>query len=251
MWQKQPSKSSYRESIKALEADLEHANNLAAALHRDYCGDYIQMRLSYSPLAPFFLYFIEWMGCRCTDTLPNFLGLLQILVYKGYVDGIPTMSSEEKKATLRDFYDVLFPSLRQLEGDLIESEECHKRNRCSEVLSRKRTEDKRKLSERDLERDDECGICMEICTKMVLPRCGHSLCIRCFHDWNARSKSCPFCRGSLKRVNSKDLWVLITNFDVKDTMTIVRENISRFYLYVDGLPRHVRDSNVFVYDYMI
>lgn len=28
MWQKQPSRSSYRESIKALEADIQHANNL-------------------------------------------------------------------------------------------------------------------------------------------------------------------------------------------------------------------------------
>lgn len=54
----------------------------AAAIPRDYGGDYIQMRLSYSPFAPLVLFLIEWMDYRCTDTLPSCLGLLNILVYK-------------------------------------------------------------------------------------------------------------------------------------------------------------------------
>lgn len=54
----------------------------AAALPRDYCGDCIQMRLSYSLFAPFLLYLIEWMDYSCTDTLPNYLGLLHVLIYK-------------------------------------------------------------------------------------------------------------------------------------------------------------------------
>jgi len=40
------------------------------------------MRLSYGPFAPFLLYLIEWMDYSCTDTLPNYLGLLNVLVYK-------------------------------------------------------------------------------------------------------------------------------------------------------------------------
>lgn len=54
----------------------------AAALPKDYGGNCIQMRLSYSPFAPIFLYFIEWMDYSCTDILPNYLGLLHIIVYK-------------------------------------------------------------------------------------------------------------------------------------------------------------------------
>lgn len=61
--------------------------------------------------------------------------------------------------------------------------EDNKKNGCTEVLSRKRVEDRKRVSNKDLERDDECGICMENCTKMVLPNCGHALCISCFHDW--------------------------------------------------------------------
>jgi hypothetical protein len=38
--------------------------------------------LSYSPFAPILLYLIEWMDYSCTDTLPNYLGLLHILIYK-------------------------------------------------------------------------------------------------------------------------------------------------------------------------
>ncbi|KAJ4710934.1 RING finger protein [Melia azedarach] len=248
---KQPSKSSYRESLKALEADIQHANSLAAALPRDYGGDYIQMRLSYSPFAPLVLFLVEWMDYSCTDTLPCCLGLLHVLVYKVYVDGMPALSSKERKATLREFYAVIYPSLRQLEGEFLELEDKNKRNRCSEVLSIKRAEERRKLSDKDLDRDDECGICMENCTKMVLPSCGHSLCVNCFHDWNLRSQSCPFCRGSLKRVSSKDLWTLISNIDIIDMVTVAKENLRRFYLYIESLPLIIPETHPFMYDYML
>ncbi|KAF9662296.1 hypothetical protein SADUNF_Sadunf18G0038300 [Salix dunnii] len=37
---------------------------------------------------------------------------------------------------------------------------------------------------------------------------------------NTRSKACPFCRGSLMRVNSEDSWVLTCNTEVVDTEAI-------------------------------
>uniref|UniRef100_A0A7C8YD82 RING-type domain-containing protein n=1 Tax=Opuntia streptacantha TaxID=393608 RepID=A0A7C8YD82_OPUST len=254
MWQKQARRSSYRESIKVLEADIQHANTLASSLPRDYCGDYVQMRLSCSPLAPCLLYLIEWMDYACTDSLPNFLGLHHILVYKAYADGMPTISSQEKRATLREFYAVIYPTLRQLEGNLIiDLDETNKISaRSSESLSRIRVDKKRNIFDKDFDRDDECGICMEPDTKMVLPTCGHSLCIRCFHDWNSRSRSCPFCRGSLKRVSSKDLWVLTSDYhEVVDPITIARESLSRFYMYIESLPLLAPEAHFFVQDYMI
>ncbi|PRQ40059.1 putative transcription factor C2H2 family [Rosa chinensis] len=244
MWQDQPRKSCFGESIKALEADIQHANSLAASLPRDYGGNSIQMRLSYSPFAPLFLYFIEWMDYSCTDILPNYLGLLHIIVYKVYVDGVPSISSKEQKVTIREFYAVIYPYLRQLEGEFNELEDNKKR-------SQKRMEDRKNLSDQDLERDDECGICMENYAKMVLPNCGHSMCITCFHDWNARSQSCPFCRGNLKRVSSTDLWVLTRNSDVIDAVTLAKENLRRFYLYVENIPVVMPATHVVVYDYML
>ena len=65
----------------------------AASLPRDCGGVYIQMRLSYSPLAPLFLYLIEWMDYSCTDTLPSYLGLLHVLVYKVVLFAYVTISS--------------------------------------------------------------------------------------------------------------------------------------------------------------
>jgi len=35
----------------------------------------------------------------------------------------------------------------------------------------------------DDDREDECGICLEACTKMVLPNCNHAMCINCYRDW--------------------------------------------------------------------
>ncbi|KAF9604087.1 hypothetical protein IFM89_002762 [Coptis chinensis] len=262
MWQKQPKKSSYEESIKALEADILHANTLAAALPRDYGGECVQMRLSYSPFAPFFLLLIEWMDYSCTDALPNYLGLLHILIYKIHLDGMTTISSHERRATLREFYGlypepllkvtVIFPYLKQLQGELTELGDSYKRSwHTDQINDNKAVEEKRELSDKDSDREHECGICMEACAKMVLPNCGHSMCIDCFRNWNLRSQTCPFCRDNLKRVNSDDLWVLSSNCDVIDKATLAEENLRCFYLYVNNLPLANADTIFFIHDYII
>ncbi|XP_040373631.1 E3 ubiquitin-protein ligase AIRP2 isoform X2 [Rosa chinensis] len=160
-----------------------------------------------------------------------------------------SLVSENLSRLLRLIYNmpiasVIYPYLRQLEGEFNELEDNKKR-------SQKRMEDRKNLSDQDLERDDECGICMENYAKMVLPNCGHSMCITCFHDWNARSQSCPFCRGNLKRVSSTDLWVLTRNSDVIDAVTLAKENLRRFYLYVENIPVVMPATHVVVYDYML
>lgn len=237
MYQKQSNTNSslFRESIEALEAHIRHANTLAAALPPDDEGDSVQMKLSYSTFAPYLLYLIDWMDYSCTDSLPSYLGLLHILVYKVYVDGIQTMSSQERRATLREFYAVIYPSLKQLDGYLIELKDV----------------DKKKIYCKDVNKEDECGICMETCDKMVLPNCGHSMCIRCFRDWHMRSKSCPFCRGSLKKVNSGDLWVLTSERDSVDVITLAKENLRCFYLYIESLPFVFPDTHFLLYEYLI
>lgn len=255
MWQKQNHKSSpFRDSIKALEADIQHANTLAASLPRYYEGDYIQMKLSYGPFAPILLLFIEWMDFTCTDYLPSYLGLLRILVYKVYVDGmhVPSATSEDRKATLREFYGVMYPSLKQLEDyftDLVE--ESNARTKLSTKSIIKGIEGTKNYCSKDVEREHECGICMENCTKMVLPVCGHSMCNNCFNDWNIRSQSCPFCRGSLKKVSSGDLWVLTSKNDVIDLFTLAKENLRNFYSYIENLPLMVPETHLYIYDYLI
>ncbi|CAN6448930.1 unnamed protein product [Victoria cruziana] len=240
-------KPSYKESLKALEADIQHANTLAASIPSDFDGACLQMRLSYSPLAPIFLFIIKWMDF----SLSSWLGLLHILIYKVYVDGKTTISAEERKASLREFYAVIYPSLQQLEADYVKLEDSKLTARSDERSTRKRIEDRKKISDLDLEREEECGICMEPCGKVVLPNCGHAMCIKCFRDWNTRSKSCPFCRDSLKRVNSRDLWVLTNTSEVIDTAMLAQENLRQFYIYIEKLPVIMPESLFFVYDYTI
>ncbi|XP_060214110.1 E3 ubiquitin-protein ligase AIRP2-like isoform X2 [Lycium barbarum] len=252
MWQNQSQHSSFRESIKALEADVQHANTLAAALPRDLDGDCVQMKVSYGFLAPFLLFLIEWMDYSCLDTLPSCLGLLHILVYKVYVDRMPTMTPQERKATIREFYAIIYPSLKQLDSNLVElMKENHKVTQLSNTSNGGGVEEKRQ-SCNSIQEEEECGICMETGSKVVLPNCSHSMCVGCFHDWYIRSQSCPFCRGSLTRVNSRDLWVLTSNCDVVDSTVLAQDNLRCFYLYIDKLPLAVPDStNVMLYDYMI
>ncbi|CAM8884083.1 unnamed protein product [Rhodiola kirilowii] len=236
MWKTQPGKKScYKESIKALEADVQNANALATALPTDHGGDFVQLRLSYSLFAPLLVHLIEWLDCSCTDSLPSYLGLLHILVDKVYVDGMRTMSSQDRKASLKEFYAVIYPSLMLLRDDF------QAIDGVSELLEKGLKE----------ELEDECTICMDEFNKIVLPSCGHSMCSNCFHDWNWRSQTCPFCRGCLDGVEVGDLWVLTGVRDVIDTMTLAKQNLRRFYRYIENLPLVMPDNHLFIYDYLI
>ncbi|KXG33947.1 uncharacterized protein LOC110433320 isoform X1 [Sorghum bicolor] len=239
---------SLRGSLKALEADIHHANALAHAIHRAYGGACVQMRLSYSSMAPIILNLIQWMDCSCSlsYTLPSYLGLLEVLVYKVYVDEDASISTIERRASLKEFYAIIYPFLQQLEGNLMDKD-CKDKGWCKESAAG----GGRKLVADD-DREDECGICLETCTKMVLPNCNHAMCINCYRDWYTRSQSCPFCRGSLKRVRSRDLWVLTGDDDVIDTVTLEKENVKHFLSFIDSLPLIVPDNMLLVYyDYLV
>lgn len=67
-------------------------------------------------------------------------------------------------------------------------------------------------------------------------------------DRGARSQSCPFCRDSLKRVNSEELWIYTSSCDIADLSTIMRENLKRLFMYIDKLPLVVPDPLVVTYD---
>lgn len=55
----------------------------ASDFPREYDGACLQMRMSYSPAAHLFLFFVQWTDCH----LAGALGLLRILIYKvSYAD---------------------------------------------------------------------------------------------------------------------------------------------------------------------
>ncbi|MBA0879219.1 hypothetical protein Goshw_009313 [Gossypium schwendimanii] len=247
----QLSKSSYQDFLKILKADIQHANALAAAIPRAKSGAHLQMKLVYNHLAPLFLFLLQWMDSSCICLLPRFLNLFHILVYKVYADGRSNISRRGRKATIREFYGVILPSLQRLHGNLGELE-LDDDKEAGGSSAKKRVDLDNRLGNIDFEREDECGICLEPCTKMVLPNCCHAMCIKCYRNWNTKSESCPFCRGSLKRVNSEDLWVLTCNDDVVDNKTVSQEDLLRFYLYINSLPKDFPDALFLVYyEYLI
>ncbi|PON51168.1 ABA insensitive ring protein [Parasponia andersonii] len=237
-------RKSFKDSLKALEADIQFANTLASDYPREYDGACLQMRLSYSPVAQFFLFLVQWTDCH----LAGALGLLRILIYKVYENGKTTMSIHERKASLKEFYSVIFPSLLQLQKGITEVDDRKQKEICASKYKKRDEFDKGKVSEIDMEREEECGICMEISSKVVLPNCNHSMCLKCYRDWRARSQSCPFCRDSLKRVNSCDLWIYTSTTDVVDLSAISRENLMRLLMYIDKLPLLVPDPAFVSYD---
>jgi len=108
----------------------------ASDISRDYDGACLQMRMSYSPAAHLFLFLVQWTDCH----LAGALGLLRILIYKVelcsfgwdctffslvltgslktclfpipqvYVDGTTTMTTHERKASIREFYGKFLSS---------------------------------------------------------------------------------------------------------------------------------------------
>ncbi|KAL1829723.1 E3 ubiquitin-protein ligase AIRP2 isoform X1 [Daucus carota subsp. sativus] len=237
-------RKSFKDSLKILEADIQHANTLASDFSREYDGASIQMRMSYSPAAHLFLFLVQWTDCH----LAGALGLLRILIYKVYVDGTTTMSTHERKASIKEFYSVIYPSLVQLERGVTDTEDKKQKAVCVERYKRRDDEEHWQRSDVDIEREEECGICMETNCKIVLPNCHHAMCLKCYREWRTRSKSCPFCRDSLKRVNSGDLWVYMDSTDIVDTATLTRDNLRRLFLYIDKLPVIVPDHLFDTYD---
>ncbi|GER55808.1 RING/U-box superfamily protein [Striga asiatica] len=239
-------RKSFKDSLKALEADIQHANTLASGYPRECDGAWLQMRLSYSPCAHILLFLFQWTECR----LAGALGLICILIYKAYGDGKMTMSVHERKASIKEFYGVIFPSLLQLHGGITDADERKQREICATKYKRKVeiTNKGKKLSETEIEREEECGICMEMNTKFVLPTCNHSLCMKCYKDWQSRSQSCPFCRDSLKRIRSGELWIYTSKCDIIDLSTFERENLKRLFMYVDKLPVVVPDAMLISHD---
>ncbi|GAY43991.1 hypothetical protein CUMW_078850 [Citrus unshiu] len=216
----QLAKSSYQDSLKVLEADIQHANALAAAIPRAKGGARLQMKLVYDHWAPLFWFLLQWVSA----------------------DDRPSLTSPGRKATIREFYGVILPSLQRLHSNLRELDDAKIEN--LEIGSFDRMRGDSQVGSADLEREDECGICLEPCTKMVLPNCCHAM--------NTKSESCPFCRGSMKRVNSEDLWVLTCTDDVIDPETVSKEDLLRFYLYINSLPKDYPDALFVVYyEYLI
>ncbi|KAK3043322.1 hypothetical protein RJ639_002565 [Escallonia herrerae] len=247
---------SCQDSLKVLEADVQQANMLAASVLRSNGGAFLQMKL-----------LISHVHQVCQDKKPTF-------------------PSHGRKATIREFYAVILPTLQRLHENLSVLDVNQDEGQSLEMIMRKKSAKKKKHPDIDLEREDECGICLEPCTKMVLPNCCHAMCINCYRDWyvdaspfflvllspdslvnilflvrvllfygryrNMRSESCPFCRGSLKRVDSGDLWVLTCNGDVVDQETASKEEMLRFYLYIKSLPKAIPDALFFMYyEYLI
>ncbi|KAK7330587.1 hypothetical protein VNO77_24783 [Canavalia gladiata] len=239
------SPSSFRDSLKALEADIQHANMLAASISKGKGRSCLQMKLVYNKLAPIILFLFPWMDCSCSCLLSSHYNLFRVVVYKVHTSGKPNIYSCGRKATIRDFYSVILPSLQRLHLDL--NDITHDRDHNVEMVINRNEEDKRKPCDLELERENECGICLESCTKVVLPGCCHAMCINCYNDWNTRSESCPFCRGSLKRVKSGDLWTLTCSGDVIDMQTIYREDMLRLDLFVNNLPEYIPDALFFMY----
>ncbi|KAG2404674.1 hypothetical protein LR48_Vigan03g093600 [Vigna angularis] len=223
-------RKSFKDSLKALEADIQFANTLASEYSSG--GASFQMRLSYSPAAQFFLFLVQWTDCH----LAGALGLLRILIYKAYEDGKTTISIYERKASLKEFYGVVFPSLLQLHRGITDVEDRKQKHLCATKYNLKDLTSKGKFSETDIEREEECGICLEMNSMVVLPNCYHSMCMECYQDWHARSQSCPFCRDSLKRVNSDDLWIYISSSEINDLASINKENLKRLFMYIESLP---------------
>lgn len=139
-----------------------------------------------------------------------------------YTDGRPRISRHGRKATISDFYGLLLyihiyiyifvvillgyleklitihlilnetaiilPSLQRLHYDLVDSDDITGKDNLSLKTSSKNKNNNilergNSFAHFDLDREDECGICLEPCTKMVLPSCCHAMCINCYRDW--------------------------------------------------------------------
>lgn len=132
-------------------------------------------------------------------TISDFYGLLlyihtYIYIYNIFV--VILLGYLEKLITIHLILNetaIILPSLQRLHYDLVDSDDITGKDNLSLKTSSKnknKNKNNNNILERgnsfahfDLDREDECGICLEPCTKMVLPSCCHAMCINCYRDW--------------------------------------------------------------------
>ncbi|KAI0500607.1 hypothetical protein KFK09_018821 [Dendrobium nobile] len=88
-----------------------------------------------------FLFLVQWTDC----SLAGALGLLRILIYKVYIDGTTTMSTHERKASIKEFYGIT--DMR------IKNKKQYVRKGIEEEMMRTEGSSRRF----DAEREEECG----------------------------------------------------------------------------------------------
>lgn len=109
--------------------------------------------------------------CAVFATLPNVLSfVLQLLT---------------RTAICLAWAAVIFPSLLQLQRGITDVEDKKQKAVCMERYRKKDEDERCSFSDIDVEREEECGICMEMNSKVVLPNCTHAMCLRCYQDWYA------------------------------------------------------------------
>ncbi|XP_052184151.1 E3 ubiquitin-protein ligase AIRP2-like [Diospyros lotus] len=187
------------------------------------------MRLSRNPATDPFLFLVLWAGCHLA--VASSLGLIGVFINMTAADGRTPMSMCERKASIKEFYTFILPSLKQLEAG----------KKCLEDEKQKAEIKGKKCRKSDFGREEECAICMQMSNKIVLPNCCHSLCLKCYRAWNKQSRSCPFCRDELKQVKSSDLWICVGNNDIVDPSIILRDNLRRLFCYIEKLPLSILD----------
>lgn len=86
-------------------------------------------------------------------------------------------------STIVMYAAIIYPSLLQLERGVTDSEDKGQKAVCMERYKRRDDEECRQPSDIDIEREEECGICMETSSKIVLPKCYHAMCLKCYREW--------------------------------------------------------------------
>ncbi|XP_059304084.1 E3 ubiquitin-protein ligase AIRP2-like isoform X2 [Lycium ferocissimum] len=140
------------------------------------------MKLAYNNLAPILLFLLQWMDFSCTCLLPSYLNLFHIVVYKVSPNSKKKIPSDGRKASIREFYAVLLPYLQRLHDSSSEQDSRQDEPQVSEKIPGKKVQEQKHF-DADLEKENECGICLEPSTKVVLPNCCHAMCINCYRDW--------------------------------------------------------------------
>lgn len=180
----------------------------------------LQMKLIHSNFASLLLILLRWIDLSCSCFVPRYLNLFHVLVYKVsscpcdvkvssfirdfdfltkssnfcchlclvqvHSDGQPKLTTHGRKATISEFYGVILPSLQLLHSNLDELETGDigfDLKRLSKKITKEARSGSSRFTNAGLEREEECGICLETCTKMVLPNCCHSMCIKCYRNW--------------------------------------------------------------------
>lgn len=133
---------------------------------------------------------IRQFYCKFKVVNKNVLLSCFVLLFRVFMESVLCSLMIIINTYLTCFSAIIFPALLQLQKGVTDLEERKQKEVYANRYQKKTDFKDRRESKIDIEREKECGVCLEVKAKVVLPNCCHQMCFKCYREWYIQFFNC-------------------------------------------------------------